>query len=400
MGALDGVRVLNFTWGAVGGGMSQGWSRLGAEVVKVESHRRPDFVREIRATNPIGGLDDSPYNNDYHVNQLSVTIDMRKPEGIALVKELVKVSDIVAQNMLPGVFDRLGLGYDVLKQLKPDIIMVSASAPGQKGPESGAPGYAPLFAAAGGLSWMVGYQDGPPAEIRAVTDMLGGMTSYAAAIAALIRRNKTGEGAFIDVSVSEVVTGLIGDAVMDYFMNGNIQSRRGNLDDIGAPHNCYRCQGEDSWISIAVFTQQEWEILCHEIGKPELMSDPRFADALTRCRNQAELDPIIEQWTQNYTSYEVMDRLQKVGVAAVPSMDAEQIYSDPHLEARGVFDVITHQKHGARIFMNWPWQYSATPTEIVSDASLFGQDTKHVLSNLLHKTDAEIELLEQAGVLY
>jgi benzylsuccinate CoA-transferase BbsF subunit len=187
---------------------------------------------------------------------------------------------------------------------------------------------------------------------------------------------------------------------MDYIMNKRVQTRVGNRDEIMAPHNCYPCKGEDKWVSIAIATEEEWDCFCNAIGNPEWAQDERFADAYWRWRNQDELDKLISEWTINYTHYEVMDILQKVGVAAVPSFNSQELYNDPHLKERGFSSEVAHPVMGKVAVVGPPWELSETPARIYRHAPLFGEHNDYVFRDLLGMSDDEFARLVEEKVIY
>ena len=268
-------------------------------------------------------------------NKLSVQLNLKDPRGVELAKRLVAVSDIVAESFRPGVMGRLGLGYEALKAVKPDIVMVSISASGQTGPERGYAGYAPLFGAAGGLGTLTGYEDGPPTEIRHVMDHSTGLTAAMAALAAFLRRKRTGLGQHVDVAAREVACGFIADALLQFAATGIAPRRSGNDAPQIAPHNVYPCAGEDAWVSIVVATDDEWQAFAKALGRDEWLTDPRFASAQDRWTHRRELDLGIGAWTGARSREEITRVLQAAGVAAFPSYTAQDIVDDPHLNARG-----------------------------------------------------------------
>jgi len=417
MDALAGIRVVDFGWAmAVPFGTLQ-LSLGGAEVIKIETRKRLDIMRRAamgaqQATGKYlyrsflpGELPpedmplDTPGSNNASLNKLSITLDLRTPEGLDLAKRLISVSDIVMENFRTGVMDRYGLGYSDLVKIKPDIIMLSSSNAGTTGPEAEYLGYASLFAALGGLGNLTGYVDGPPTEVRMPTDMMSALTAAFAAVSALIHKQRTGEGQFIDFSSRESVSCILGDTLLDYGMNRRSQNRDGNLNGAMAPHNCYRCLGVDKWVSIAVATDKEWEALCGAIGSPAWTGAERFSDGLERWRNQEELDKLLESWTIERTQYEVTDVLQTAGVAAAPSFSAEEIWSDPHLEARGAFEVVEHPVLGAQPLIGPAWKLSETPARISRHGPMLGQDNEYIFGDLLGLSSKEIAQLKEKLVI-
>ena len=401
MDALAGVRVIDFSMGAAGPWSADLLAWMGAEVIKVESSRHPEIMRII--LDPVTRQPQSPNRSllfeTVNSNKLGVTLDLTHPEAIELAKRLVATSDVVVESFSPGVMDNFGLGYQELRAINPSLIMLSCSAAGATGPESHSLGLAPLFSAMGGLGHMTGYIDGPPSEIRFTIDMMVALTNAVALLAALNHRQQTGQGQHIDLSSREAMTCLIGDSLLDYTMNGRVQSRNGNLDDIMAPHNCYRCRGEDNWVSIAVGNQEEWLALCRAMGRPELAQDKRFADTISRWENQDELDLLVEQWTLNYTNYDVMHMLQSVGVAAVPSFNAENLFTDPHLAEQDFTQVVEHPELGALVMLKPPWELSQTPARIVHHSPLFGEHNGYVLGELLGLSEQKLEYLVRQEVV-
>ena len=400
--ALAGIRIADFSWAWAGSYATELLSFMGAEVIKIESMQRPDHTR-MRAFSTgqlFEGLEHSPVFNHINLNKSSIRLNLSKDKGIELAKRLVSISDVVAQNMRPGVMERLGLSYEALKDVKPDIIYLSSSTRGSCGPEKGYVGYAPNFGALGGISYITGYNDGPPAYMRGEIDLLSAITSAFAILAATHHHIQTGEGQHIDLSSSEAINALIGEVLLDYTMNGRVQARQGNSDEIMAPHNCYPCKGEDKWVSIAVFSEEEWKAFCQAMGNPAWSAEERFSTIAGRRRNLEELDRLIEEWTIDYTPYEVMDILQKAGVAAMPSFDGKELLNDPHLNERQVWVDVDHPLMGKQVVVAPPWKLSDTPAKITRPAPLLGEHSHYVFEELLGLSKEEIARLEKEKVIY
>lgn len=402
MDALARIRILDFSWAMAGPYATELLATMGAEVIKVESMRRLDVTRTQPhpVTKQAFEPDQAYFFMDVNLNKLGIRLDLSQPQAVELAKRLVQISDVVVESFRPGVMARTGLSYEVLRKIKPDLVMLSTSAAGSTGPESQYAGYAPLFNAVGGLGDLTGYDGGAPSEMRMTIDSLNAFANSFAVLAALSYRRRTGIGQYIDASSVEGVACVIGDSLMDFTMNGRIQRRAGNSDDVMAPHNCYRCLGDDRWISIAVAIDQEWKSLCQVMGKPELVEDVRFNNALLRWKNQDELDIIIEQWTRNYTPYDLMNRLQSVGVAAVPSFDGQDMFTDPHLDERQAFQIVDHPGTGSFVMLSPPWQLSATPARITRHAPLLGEHNNYVFGELLGLSAEEIARLEAERILW
>jgi benzylsuccinate CoA-transferase BbsF subunit len=401
-GPLRGVRITEFTSAWAGPYATCLLAFLGAEVIKVESRKRIDHARFTSFTTggTFSGPDESPVFNSLNLNKLSVCLNLTQPKAVEIAKQLVKKSDVAVENMRPGVIARLRLDYEALREVKPDIVYLSSSTCGQSGPQREYVGYAPNFAGAAGLSFVTGYEDWPPSVLAGAIDLRSATTAAFAILAALLYRQRTGEGQYIDLSSQEAIAMLNTSALMDYLMNQKVQTRKGNRDDRMAPHNCYRCRGNDNWISIAVANDQEWQALCSAMGKPELAEDERFSQAEMRWRNQDKLDRIISAWVIDQDHYEVMHDLQKVGVAATPSLSNKALFQDPHIKERGTFVQVDHPVLQKDWVISPPWILSETPARIRRHAPLLGEHNYQIFEQLLGMSRDHIKKLEEEQVIY
>jgi crotonobetainyl-CoA:carnitine CoA-transferase CaiB-like acyl-CoA transferase len=375
---------------------------LGAEVIKVESRRRLDHARNLSFSTGkrFSGPNESSVFNNLNLNKKSVTLNLSKPRAVEIAKLLVGHSDVVMENMRPGVIPRLGLGYEVLAQVKPELIYISSSSCGQTGPQREYVGYAPTFAALGGLSHITGYEDWPPSNFMGSMDLRSATTSAFAILTALIYRQKTGQGQYIDLASQETIAVLAGDVLLNYFMNGRVTGRQGNKDEWMAPHNCYRCRGEDNWVSIAVADDGEWQALCRVMGRPELTADQRFDTPAARLKNREDLDALISQWTKDQDYYAVTEILQKAGVAAAPSLSSEGLFYDPHLRSRGVYFQLDHPFIGKDWVITPPWRFSETAARISRHSPLLGEHNEEIFGRMLGLSAEEIKALEEEEVIY
>ncbi len=398
---LKGVRVVDMTWAWAGphGTQLLGW--LGAEVIKVESHARLDHsrMRSLMGGALQGGPDHSPIFNDLNSNKLSITLDLQREEARELLRRLVAESDVLAQNMRPGVMERLGLGYEDLCRVKPNLIMLSQSAVGSTGPERGYAGYAPTFAALAGIADLTGYPDEPPLPLSGSVDLRVGTAGALAVLAALYERSRTGKGAHIDLSSTEVMSAMIGEAFLELSMTGRAPQRTGNRHDVMAPHGCYACAGESEWVSIAVGSEEEWAGLVRVLADP-VLADARFADAAARWRNQDQLDEIVERWTRARPADAAVETLQRAGVPATRVHSEESIASDPHVLARGFYPEVEHPVVGRRRVVGVPWRFESADVGIRAPSPLIGQHNRYVLGDILGLSDAEIERLVADGVVH
>jgi benzylsuccinate CoA-transferase BbsF subunit len=410
-GPLAGVRILDFTWAWAGPHGTLLLALLGAEVIKVESRQRPDHarVRSLMTGPVLASPDHSVIFSDLNVGKLGITLDLKQPRAVEIARRLAGLCDVVTANMRPGTLERLGLGYEDLRAVKPDIVMLCSSAVGSTGPERSYVGYAPTFAALGGLSSITGHRDGPPSPLSGAVDLRVGTTCALAILAALFHRQRTGEGQYIDLSSTEAVSALIGGVFMEYAVNKRVPGRDGNWDRTMAPHNCYPCQpgeggsvrgeGDQRWVSIAVGSDEEWRALCSVLGEGALEEDPRFAEVVSRWRHREELDEIISAWTRGRTPEEAAEALQRAGVAAMPVLDGPALAQDPHLRERGALERVEHPVIGSRLTLGPPWRLSDTPAAIRRPAPLLGEHNSYVLGQLLGITDEEIEELVRDGVV-
>ncbi len=405
---LEGIRVADFTQVWLGPHMGEWLAVMGAEVIKVESRVRLDFMREA---NPYVNGEFDPKRrenpNIHHIfaslnlSKKSCTLNLRQPKGVELARKIISISDVVVDNFSPGVMDRMGLGYSALKQIKPDIIVLSASATGSEGPLSDIPGYANVMESWGGEYSITGYQGGPPDSNGngGWTDLVAAQHGAFAILIALYHRNKTGQGQFIDLAMMDDVACRVPEAIMDYIMNGRVRRNRGNQDDFMAPHNCYPCQGEDKWVAIAVSNQEEWLALCQTMDNPEWCQQDRFADQFSRWQNQEELDRLLGEWTRKYTPYEVMRMLQRAGVAAGPSLDVDEVIKDPHLAERGLL-LEVDQPEMVKTWSSLPLKPTPTFRSNYQPAPQLGQHNDYVFGELLGMSKDEIARLVGEKVIF
>jgi len=400
---LEGVRVADFSWVWAGPFCALHLAHLGAEVIKIESQTHLDLARRLpfypKGMKP--GVNRCVLFNQWGQGKKSLLLNLTTAKGIAIAKELVRKSDIVLQNFATGVMDDLGLGYEELKKLKPDLIMASISGYGHTGPQRNYMAYGPAIAPLTGLSSLTGYEGGPPQEVgMAYGDPTSGIHAAVAICAALAARQRTGRGQHIDVSLWEAVAALVPEGWMDYAMNGTQPPRQGNRDPWMAPHNCFRCAGEDEWVTIACATEAEWQVLCQALGQAQLATDERFCTAKERKANEDTLEQILTAWTATREKWEVTRTLQAVGVAAFPSMTGKDLVEDPQLNARGFFVQLPHPEVGVRTHMGIPWLFTHAPNGVRTPAPVLGQDTDQVMHDVLGYSTQEIDSLKDEQILY
>jgi crotonobetainyl-CoA:carnitine CoA-transferase CaiB-like acyl-CoA transferase len=277
--------------------------------------------------------------------------------------------------------------------------MVSMPAFGMSGPYKHYQGFGINVESVCGLTWLRAYPDADVTETSSTLhmDAVSGAGAAFAIMAALQYRRRTGKGQFIDFAQAENLVQSIGECLIDYTMNGRIQTSLGNRHPFMAPHGCYPCQGRDRWVVIAVANDAEWERFCQALGAPAWATDPRFADAAGRYRHQDALDALITAWTQQHHPWGIMAHLQAAGIAAGPVMREADLFTDPHLHARGFFQVVTQAEAGTYPYPGVMWRMSKTPTAFRRPPVRMGEHNDYVYRDLLKLSDEEIEALRAEG---
>lgn len=386
---LEGLRVADFTWVIAGPSITKNLALLGAEVIRIESATRAEY----RAR---GG--NFALLND---NKKSCALDMSQDEARGIAKELIATCDIVVENFGKGVMNRFGLDFESLNQLKPGIIMLSCSGLGRSGPDSDKLAFGTLLQLFSGWSMLQGHPDSTKITLGgAWTDPLTAIHGTFAVLTAVYNRRRTGEGQYIDLSMVEATLCGLPEATMDYSMNRNQPSRRGNSDAVLAPHGCFPADGEDAWVALTVSDEQEWAGLCEAIGAPELVADERFADMYRRKQNEVALNEIIAQWTKARTPYQAMETLQAAGVPAGPSLSILGLTQDPHLRDRGLFVTTTGTDGEEHITIGPTWRFTPALDIEFTPAPLLGQDTRDVLTQLVGMDAAEVDRLIEEKVAF
>lgn len=400
--ALAGLKVVDFSWIFTGPIVTKYLGDHGAEIIKIESATRPDGTRLM--TPFTGGqmsLNRSGVFANYNSSKYSMNINLREPRGVEIVHQLVKRADIVLETFGPGVMKKLGLDYDELKKVKPDIVMLSMSMFGQYGPYANQPTFGQLLQATNGFVHLLGWPDRSPSlPVAAYTDYIAPWYVLIALMAALDFRRRTGKGQYIDLAMQEASVHLASPVVMDYTINGRIQNRTGNNCRGAAPHGVYPCKGKERWCAIAVFSDAEWQALCRVMGNPKWTKSPKFETLLHRTENIEELDKLIGGWTKKFTAEEVMSRLQAAGVAAgVVQTGQDLVDNDLQLRHRRHFVEMEHAEAGWHLTERPPFRLSRTPSEPQRPFPSFGEHTEYVCKEILGMRDEEFAELIGASVL-
>jgi benzylsuccinate CoA-transferase BbsF subunit len=400
-GVFEGLKVLELGAGAAGPVATRYFADQGATVVRVESSRRPDFLRTIFLTrdNPFG-LDGSPMFILMNPNKKSVSIDMSKPEGVDLVEKLVAWADVVSENFSPKAMTKWGLDYESLRKIRPDLIMVSSCLFGQTGPQRMYPGFGGQGSALCGFNHMTGWPDreavGPHGTI---TDSLSPRYVALLISAALFHRQRTGEGQYIDVSQVETGVYSLSEMIVRCSASGEVLSRAGNRDETCVPHGVYPCAGEERWIALAVSSDDEWIRLCDVLGDEDLARDARFATVAARRQNETDLDERLAALSEPFDAYELMERLQAAGVQAGVVQRADDLNRDPQLAHRGHFQSLPHVHLGEMRFEHYGIQLSENPRQLRSPGANLGEHNDEVLRDFLGLGDDEIRELEAREIL-
>ncbi len=405
-GPLEGVRIIEMGQLIAIPFAMKMLADMGAQVIRLESVARLESYRSDSVyQNDISGEFWNKGANFYEQNRnkLGVTLDLSKPEGLQVLRNLVSIADVFSENFTPRVIKNFGLEYGDLRKIKPDIIMVSSTGYGFYGPWSNFGATGPATEGAAGLAYQTGYLGGGPvmAEIP-YTDYTSGEHTVFAVMAALMHRLRTGQGQFVDISQTQATSSTIPEVLMDFSANGRSGQRFGNQDTVMSPHGCYPCRGDDRWITIAVATDEEWQAVCRVLGQNGWAADPRFNDSFSRWKNRDELDALIGTVTSTWDAHELMHALQKDGVAAGAVLDSKDLLFDPHLGQRNFYEVVTHHESTGippLPYAGRPWKLSKTPAVNSQPAPLMGEHNNLVLSGLLGKTAEEMAELEEAGII-
>ena len=408
---LAGIRVLEIAeiWAGPFCGVLLG--DLGAEVIKVESIQRIGRGR-VRPDPGSPGYPDNdpgerPWNRSANFNALSrnklgITLDLTDPRGVEAFGELVAASDAVVCNYAFGVMESFGLGYDAMREYRPDLILMQMPGFGSTGPYRRYRSMGMSIDAISGHSALRGYPDLDLTHLSLVhhPDAVGGVTAAFAICAALHYRARTGKGQFIDMSQSEAFIPHLGEIFLEHGLTGRVRERRGNDHPTMAPHGCYPCLGDDKWVTIAVRNETEWRDLCQAIGMPELADDARFSTLRSRLENRSALNEIIGVWTSERDRYEVTSLLQGRGIPAGPVIDCgPDTYDDPHLQERAYFQEVVHRDAGTYPMSGPIWKLAGGPEPLHAPAPCLGEHNEYVLGQILGFQGPRLDELEAADII-
>ncbi len=405
-GPLSHIRVLDLSRVLAGPWASQNLGDLGAEVIKVE---RPGSGDDTRGWGPpwlkdAEGRDtrESAYFLSVNRNKKSITVDISKPEGQAIVRELAAKSDVLIENYKVGALARYGLEYESVRAENPSIVYCSVTGFGQDGPSAHRPGYDFIFQGMGGLMSITGERDGEPGAGPqkvgiAVTDVLTGMYATVAILAALVHRERTGEGQYIDLALLDTIVAFCANQVVSYFVSGRVPVRYGNAHAQVVPYEVFAVA--DGHLILAVGNDAQFERFCEVAGRPELAADTRFRTMSARIVHRAELIPIIRELMRTRTRREWIERLEAANVPCGPINDMKEVFEEPQVRHRGLRLDLPHALGVTAPLVASPLRLSRTPVEYRAPPPLLGQHTEEVLGDLLGKPPEEIARLRREGIV-
>lgn len=401
MRPLEGIRVLELGLAVAGPLAGHVLGDMGADVIKVEApFARPrapsEFVHTATGETP------EPWNrmpkfNELNRSKRSITLNLTREEGKQAFLALVAVSDIVLENYSSRVMTQLGLGYEVLKQHNPGIILVSMPGFGKDGPYANRVCFGPGIDAMSGLAHLGGYIGGGPMKPgNHYCDQNAGVLAALGAMAALRHRRRTGEGQHVEAAMLDGALQTVGEALIASSVGVKVEARQGNRSATMAPHGVFKCHGEDRWVAIAARSDEEWQRLARVIERPDLAEDPALATLEGRLAQQERLEDALARWCEGQTALRVATRLQRAGIAAGEVLHPGQLLTDPHLVHRGAHPYVEHECLGASPVPAVSWHFRKEPSPPEKAAPRFGADNDEVLSTLAKLSPEAIARLRES----
>ena len=391
---LAGVRVIDFTRILAGPFGSMFLGDMGAEVIKVEEPAKGD---DTRGWPPfVGG--EATYFLSVNRNKKSLTLNLKAPEGQAILRKLIARADVVLENFRPGTMERLGFGYERLRAVNRRLVYCSISGFGESGPEASRPGYDLIVQGESGIMDLTGFPDGPPVKVgNSIADLVAGMAAAQGITLALLARGRTGRGQKVEIGMLDVMASLLTYQAGLYWNGGGRPSRRGNQHPSIVPYEVFRAR--DAYLTLGVANNSLWEKTCRALGREDLARDPRFDSETNRVTNREALIPILNDLLAARPADEWLARLEQAGVPAGRIRTVAEVCESPHLKARGMVVKLRHPKAGAITVMGVPVRLWQTPGAATAPPPLLGQHTEEILTRLLRIPKATVERLRAAGVV-
>ena len=397
---LAGVRVVDCTAWWAGPAATGVLASLGADVIKVESITRPDYMRFASARTPSDEKwwEWGPVYHSANAGKRGITLDLTRPDGKATFERLVSSADVLVENYTPRVMEQFGLDWDHLHAINPRLIMVRMPAFGLDGPWRDRTGFAQTMECLTGMAWLTGLSDGPPVLVRGACDPLAGMHAVFATLLALIERDRSGRGRLVEVPMVEAALNAAAEQVIEFGSTGTLLGRDGNRGPGAAPQGVYPCSGHDEWVAIAVATDTQWRSLCSVLGDPQWSVDRALRDGAGRRRAHDLIDGELTAWTARLNAMDVSALLQSVGVPCEPVIPPWEIASNPQLQARSLFEIEHHAVTGDHELPALPFRFGRVDRWLRSAAPTLGEHNDEVLDEIgLDVT--EIRQLRQAGII-
>jgi benzylsuccinate CoA-transferase BbsF subunit len=396
---LKGVRILAFTTGYAGPYAGRLLANYGAEVIKIESKK--GGLDTFRHYGQHKDIDAAPRFIECNLGVRSMAINLKHPTGARLIRELAGKSDAILQNFRPRVLDKLGLGDDELRKVNPKLVIVKLPGFGSEGPKSGYGTWGFNLTAFSGMTYLWNHpeQDRPIGSQGVYPDHLGFVMGPTVMVAALLNSRRTGKGVTIDLAQIEGTAYTLGTTYLETSVNGDDPQPKGNHYAVAAPHGCYRCQGEDRWCVISARDEDEWRAFCGAIGRAELVGDPRFTNLQSRLKHRAELDGIVEQWTQSRPAEEVMTTLQAAAVPAGVVQTGADLLKDPQLRHRNYFASFADSLIGPFEIPRSGIVFRGMAEDALRLPNRFGADNEPILGELLGYDQATIEQWRREEIL-
>ena len=385
---LAGVRIADFSWIIAGPTATRHLALMGAEVIKVGSARRPDPSTRGAAFHV------------YNQSKRYAAMNLSQQRGKELAVDLVAQCDVVVENYAAGVFERLGLGYDVLSKARPDLVMIASSGTGHSGPDRDYVAYGSLLQHYTGWNSISGYPGQEPIKGGLWADPWVGMELAMVTLAALNYRAESGVGQYVDFSMAEALSASLPEALLEYQMTGDEPIPRGNDDSLASPHGVYKCAGGDRWIAIEVHDAAQWRALRGVIGRGDWLEDSGFSTAEGRRARSAEIDAAITAWTSRRDDWDAFETLQSAGIPCGPSLDMGRLSAERQLNEGGYLATVEYPDGAERLLPTLPWRLDGERTTDVRAAPTLGQDSDYVYRQLLGLGEDEIAELTEARVIY